>query len=443
MTDPLDLLKKLIPLKCVNDPSTGLRPGDTCVRGVEEVMREGGMDPKSIESNNFYTLFDMHGSGNPVILYLAHYDVVPPGPSWSFDPFTPREMGGKLYGRGSADDLGNVAVLISAFRDIERIVDKYGGTIVVAFSGDEEIGGYNGARVLKEYLRGRNLFPRYMINADGSGLVIINRRRNAFKITVEADAKRVDARGSIDRVVKRLSSRSYHAAYFIPGSDVHPLIDLAREVLERDLLVSSMGGEFVKSNVLPQSVWAEIVDPSGGGEATADLGLTELVKIIPPITRISVDLDFPSIYGITATPNVYSFTGSKHILEIDVRAPLKDHTGLEKVVKQLIEDLQPSLRLRVSGGGGYLNTPRNSIIVAKSIKTLEKIGIRGSVVERAGASDSRYFSPEGVEAIDFGPVGGNIHGPDEYVEIWSLERAKSFYIRVLEELLSTDRTTTF
>jgi len=52
------------------------------------------------------------------------------------------------------------------------------------------------------------------------------------------------------------------------------------------------------------------------------------------------------------------------------------------------------------------------------------------VVERAGASDSRYFSPEGVEAIDF--------GPDEYVEIWSLERARAFYIGVLEELLLED-----
>jgi len=43
-----------------------------------------------------------------------------------------------------------------------------------------------------------------------------------------------------------------------------------------------------------------------------------------------------------------------------------------------------------------------------------------------------------VEAIDFGPIGGNIHGPDEYVEIWSLERARAFYIGVLEELLLED-----
>ncbi|MEM1610512.1 MAG: M20/M25/M40 family metallo-hydrolase [Sulfolobales archaeon] len=438
MKDPRDLLKMLIPLKCVNDPTSGMKPGAGCVRGVEDVMRLGGMDPKVMESGGFYTFYEVYGSGKPVVLYLAHYDVVPPGPSWSSDPFTPREAGGRLYGRGSADDLGNVAVLISASGSIANIVERYGGTAIIAFTGDEEIGGYNGARVLREYLRSRGLFPSYMINADGSGLVIINRRRNAFKITLEARVRPIGVRGSIERITKSLVSRSYHAAYFIPGSDVHPLIDLAREVVERELLVSRLGGEFVKSNVLPQRVWADVIDLRGDGEATADLGLMDLLKAVPPITRISTEMDFPSIYGITATPNVYSFTESKHVLEIDVRAPLKDHSRLERVVKQIIEDLELDLKVSVSGGGGYLNTHKSSRIVAKAFKTLEKIGLRGSVAERAGASDSRYFSPEGVEAIDFGPVGGNIHGPDEYVELWSLDTAKLFYVGLLEELLSKD-----
>jgi succinyl-diaminopimelate desuccinylase len=282
-------------------PLRGLKPDNICVKGIEEAMRRDGMDPRSLESGGFYTLFDVYGSGKPVILYLSHYDIVPPGPSWSFDPFIPREVGGRLYGRGSADDLGNVAVLISAFKDMAKIVDKYGGTTVIAFSGDEEIRGANGVRILREYLRSNNMFPSYMINANGSGLVVINRRRNAFKMTIEANAKRASVKGSIMRVRRELASRSYHAAYFIPGSDVHPLIDLAREVLEKELLVSSLGGDFVKSNVLPQRVWADLVDPSGVGEAIADLGLTDLVKLVPAITRISVDLDFPSIYGITAT----------------------------------------------------------------------------------------------------------------------------------------------
>lgn len=97
-----------------------------------------------------------------------------------------------------------------------KIVDKYGGTIVVAFSGDEEIGGANGARILREYLRSNKMFPSYMVNADGSGMVVINRRRNAFKITIEANARRASVKGSIMRVRRELASRSYHACIFHP-----------------------------------------------------------------------------------------------------------------------------------------------------------------------------------------------------------------------------------
>ncbi|MEM2552045.1 MAG: M20/M25/M40 family metallo-hydrolase [Sulfolobales archaeon] len=428
--DPLELLKRLIPLRCVNDPSGGVKPGSACVEGVLDAMKRSGMDPKSIESNGFYTLFDIYGSGRPVVLYLAHYDVVPPGPSWSFDPFTPVEREGRLYGRGSADDLGNVASIASAYRDMTRVVDKLGGTLVVAFTGDEEIGGYN-------YLRNKALFPDFLVNGDGAGLVVINRRRSAFKIVIEAEAARIKTKGSRKRVEKTLRSASYHAAYFISGSDVHPLIDLAREVSEQDLLLSSLGGDFVKSNVLPQRVWAEVVG-EGADEQQADLSLTELVKTLLPLTRISVELDFPSLYGVTATPNMYYTDGSKHVFEVDVRAPLKDSSKLERAVKNLLEDLSVRIRYRVSGGGGYLNTPRTSRIVSKALRILERMGLPAKVVERAGASDSRYFSPEGVESIDFGPVGGNVHGYDEYVEIWSLERAKRFYIDILGELLSKE-----
>jgi succinyl-diaminopimelate desuccinylase len=55
-------------------------------------------------------------------------------------------------------------------------------------------------------------------------------------------------------------------------------------------------------------------------------------------------------------------------------------------------------------------------------------------MEREGASDSRYFSPRGVACIDFGPLGGNIHGPNEYVVIPSLLRAAEFYGRLAQRL---------
>ena len=41
---------------------------------------------------------------------------------------------------------------------------------------------------------------------------------------------------------------------------------------------------------------------------------------------------------------------------------------------------------------------------------------------RDGTSDAISFLEAGVPAVEFGPVGGGHHGPEEWVSISSLER---------------------
>ena len=53
-------------------------------------------------------------------------------------------------------------------------------------------------------------------------------------------------------------------------------------------------------------------------------------------------------------------------------------------------------------------------------------------VGRDGSSDAVSFLRAGVPAIEFGPIGGGHHGPDEWVSISSLER----YRRALVEFVS-------
>ena len=53
-------------------------------------------------------------------------------------------------------------------------------------------------------------------------------------------------------------------------------------------------------------------------------------------------------------------------------------------------------------------------------------------VGRDGASDAAVFLTRGVPSVEFGPVGAGHHGPDEYVEIESL----NVYRRALAEFLT-------
>ena len=43
-------------------------------------------------------------------------------------------------------------------------------------------------------------------------------------------------------------------------------------------------------------------------------------------------------------------------------------------------------------------------------------------VGRDGASDAITFLEAGIPAVEFGPVGGGHHGPDEWVSVSSLAR---------------------
>jgi succinyl-diaminopimelate desuccinylase len=55
-------------------------------------------------------------------------------------------------------------------------------------------------------------------------------------------------------------------------------------------------------------------------------------------------------------------------------------------------------------------------------------------VGRDGSSDAVSFLEAGVPAVEFGPVGGGHHGPDEWVSVSSLERYRQALRTFVEEL---------
>jgi len=78
----------------------------------------------------------------PTVLLYAHHDVQPVGDEndWDTEPFVPVESGGRLYGRGAADDKAGIALHLAALRALATLGTDLGVGVTVLVEGEEEIG---------------------------------------------------------------------------------------------------------------------------------------------------------------------------------------------------------------------------------------------------------------------------------------------------------------
>jgi succinyl-diaminopimelate desuccinylase len=76
----------------------------------------------------------------------------------------------------------------------------------------------------------------------------------------------------------------------------------------------------------------------------------------------------------------------------------------------------------------------NPYVIALRDAVSQTTGSNALSIGRDGASDAISFLEAGIPAVEFGPVGGGHHGPEEWVSIASLERyrkALADFVRVL------------
>jgi Acetylornithine deacetylase/Succinyl-diaminopimelate desuccinylase and related deacylases len=146
----VDLACKLINAKTENPPGDEI----LAVRIVEDFFQSLRIPCKIFEKvkNRANIVGYLGGKGEwpsaPTLLVACHLDVVPAGDDWKRNPFEAWIEDGRIYGRGSSDNKGQMASMMAVARFLKEHESGLKGQLILAGVADEERGSALGLEYL-------------------------------------------------------------------------------------------------------------------------------------------------------------------------------------------------------------------------------------------------------------------------------------------------------
>lgn len=138
----LDILKTLAAQPSISAQDKGVRQ---CAQLLQGMMEEMGITARQYETPGYPVVFgEVLGEKKEAftLLFYGHYDVQPPEPlaDWLSPPFEPTIRDGRLYGRGVADNKGQLLCHLLAVSSYLQALGSLPIHVKFLFEGEEESG---------------------------------------------------------------------------------------------------------------------------------------------------------------------------------------------------------------------------------------------------------------------------------------------------------------
>ena len=142
----LEELTEFLRIPSVSTKSEHKPDIERAAKWVAEKLRAAGMEKVEIVSDEDASAglrrIEAALPGRPTILFYGHYDVQPAEPLnlWTSPAFEPTVRDGNLFGRGTADDKGQVHIHLKALEALFQTEGKLPLNVKVIIEGEEEVG---------------------------------------------------------------------------------------------------------------------------------------------------------------------------------------------------------------------------------------------------------------------------------------------------------------
>lgn len=379
MNDVVALTKELIRRASVTPDDAG------CQALIADRLADAGFLCEQIDFGEVKNLWATHGEGGPVLCFLGHTDVVPPGPraAWASDPFVPDVRDGFLYGRGAADMKSGVAAMVCALETYVAEHPTHIGTVALLLTSDEEGDAIDGVRRVAEYFRASGQRIDFCVTGEPSSMQRMG------------DLVRVGRRGTLSATLTVRGVQG-HVAY--PDRARNPIHQAMPALAELAARRWDHGYALDTANPFPPSSLQVSNIHSGTGAN----------NVIPGACEVVFNLRYNPTWSAPDLESEVQSLLNRHGLEYDIRwqrggEPFLTHEGrLRAVVREVLREHCGTVPEESTGGG---------------------------------TSDARFIAPLGAEVIEFGPVNASIHKVDERVALDELERLPAIFLAIAERLL--------
>ena len=215
----ITIITKLLQINSANPPGNEVAVADYVARDLKSI----GLDIKiySFAKNRPNVIATLKGTwprakaAREALLITPHYDTVPFGEGWKFDPLGATIHKGRIYGRGASDDKGNCAVGMEALHSLVEDGVRLQRDIVFAATADEETGSKLGVIPL---LKKGILRPKAALITDSEEFDAIIAQKGLFHCRVQIFGKKahgaynwlgVNAIEIAARVIDRLKKHQF------------------------------------------------------------------------------------------------------------------------------------------------------------------------------------------------------------------------------------------
>jgi len=399
---------------------------------------------KARENGKSYAnVVGIKGKGKDPLLLCSHLDTVPAGTAskWTKTgghPWKAVVSGSKVYGLGSADDKGPLVAMVHA-GSLWKASVLNRPLIVMGSFGEEH--GMGGARL---FVRSWKIKPRYAFVGEPTSLGITWRHKGMGAITI---ALRSSLTAALQTKKNDFKGKQAHSSRPWTGDNaLYKAADFLAAALRKNpkLLVASIEGG-VAANVIPDAASLETFSAASGPKRPAFPAgaiFTTTRAIAQEVAKLKKQKD-PSIdppvvtsnFGVARTRgNTLSVTFDFRLLPGQSIGPV--HKTLSKKLPKILSKW-PSIKasITVERDNPPLGTPVAHPILKLGKKMLKVSKLPLYLTTKPSCTEAGIYSNWGVPAVIFGPgdACGNIHSPNECIELSQIDKAIRFYDHLIGE----------